>query len=160
MCKLIFCRRLANSDITVTPSVKCMDCLHWWYNHAAHLVSSSTAMGFLKKSEKHTCTSPTAIQERNWWKTVGTEEKLGTISRLKKGEPSVIYVGYPQSKFWWAIKEKQEYITNQVYCHLMYIPYTTFWHIFQHSWGTCYSVAPVFVSPHRTMPPPVMQSMW
>jgi len=30
------------------------------------------------------------------------------------------YVGYPESKFRWAIKKKPEYITNHVYCHLMY----------------------------------------
>ena len=36
-----------------------------------------------------------------------------------------IYEGYPEGKFRWAIKKKiQEYITNHVYCHLMYIPYT------------------------------------
>ena len=34
------------SDITVTPSVKCMEWLHRWYNHAALLVSSSTALAF------------------------------------------------------------------------------------------------------------------
>ena len=31
-----------------------------------------------------------------------------------------IYKGYPESKFWWAIKKKQEYIINHLYCHLMY----------------------------------------
>jgi hypothetical protein len=54
-----------------------------------------------------------------------------------------IYEGYPESKFQWAIKKKREYITNPVYCHLMYTLYTTFWHSFHHCWGTCHSVAPV-----------------
>ena len=35
---LIFCRRLAESDVTVMPSVPCMDWLHWWYNHAVCLL--------------------------------------------------------------------------------------------------------------------------
>jgi len=34
MAALIFCRRLVESDVTVTPSVICMDWLCWWYNHA------------------------------------------------------------------------------------------------------------------------------
>ena len=46
-------------------------------------------------------------------------------------------------------KKKQEYITNHVYCHLMYTLYTTFRHSFHHCWGTCHSVAPVFVPLHR-----------
>ena len=40
----------------------------------------------------------------------------------------------------------------------MYIPHTTFQHSFHHSWGTCHSVAPVFVSLHCRMMPPAMQS--
>jgi len=55
-------------------------------------------------------------------------------------------------------KKKQEYITHHVYCHLMYILYTTFRHNFHHCWGTYHSVAPVFVSLHRIMVPPAMQS--
>ena len=58
------------------------------------------------------------------------------------------------------LRKKQEYITNHVYCHLMYIPYTTFRHGFHHCWGTCHSAAPVFVSLHRRMMPPAMQSKW
>ena len=83
---LIFCRRLVGSDITVTPSVKCMDCLHRWYNHAAHLVSSSTTMDILNNtSEKHKSTSPVAFQVKNCFNTVGTGEKLDAISWLKEG---------------------------------------------------------------------------
>ena len=33
------------------------------------------------------------------------------------------YIGYPESKFRRVIK-KEEYVTNHVYCHLMYIPCT------------------------------------
>jgi len=40
---LIFCRRLAESDVTVTPSVTCKTWLCWWYNHVAHSISSSKA---------------------------------------------------------------------------------------------------------------------
>jgi len=32
------------------------------------------------------------------------------------------YESYPESKFHWAVKKKQEYITNHVYCNLMYVP--------------------------------------
>ena len=86
MCTLIFCRGLAESDITVTPSVKCMDSLHQWYNHAAHLVSPSTAPAFLNNMrEKRKSTWPSAMQVKNCFNTVGTEEKLDAISWLKKG---------------------------------------------------------------------------
>lgn len=48
----------AVSDITVTPSVMR---LHFWYNHMACVVSSSTLLAFLTNmSEKHKSTSPTA----------------------------------------------------------------------------------------------------
>jgi hypothetical protein len=63
MSALIFCSRLAESDVTVTPSVTCRGWLHWWHNHAAHLVSSSTALAFVTNmTEKHKSTSPSAIQ--------------------------------------------------------------------------------------------------
>jgi len=83
---LTFCSRLAGSDITVTPSVKCMDWSHRWYNHAPHLVSSSTAMVILNNtSEKHKSTSHSAFQVKNCFNTVGNGEKLDAISWLKKG---------------------------------------------------------------------------
>jgi hypothetical protein len=44
------------------------------------------------------------------------------------------------------LKKIYTYITNHVHCHLMYTPYATFRHNFHHCWGTCHSVAPVFVS--------------
>ena len=46
-----FCKRQAESDITVSPSVTCMDWLRWWYKHAADVVSSSTALAFVTKNE-------------------------------------------------------------------------------------------------------------
>jgi len=74
---LIFCRRLTSSDITVTPSVTCMDWLCWWYDHVADLVFSATALAFLANmNEKCKSTSPSAIQVKNWWKTIGIEEKF------------------------------------------------------------------------------------
>jgi hypothetical protein len=85
MAALIFCRRLAESDVTVAPSVMCMDWLHWWYNHVACLVSSSTALSFLiNVSEKHKSTSPYAIQVKNPRKAIGIKEKLHIISQLEK----------------------------------------------------------------------------
>jgi len=44
---LIFYRRLAESDVIVTPSVTCMDWICWWYNHTPHLVSSQQHWLFL-----------------------------------------------------------------------------------------------------------------
>jgi len=40
-------------------------------------------------SDKCKSTSPSAIQVKNWWKTIGIEEKLDVISRLEKGEQIV-----------------------------------------------------------------------
>ena len=63
-----------------------MDWLHRWYNHAAHLVSSSTTLAVLNNtSEKCKCTSPSAMEVRNWYKTVGTEGKLDKINWHKRG---------------------------------------------------------------------------
>jgi hypothetical protein len=47
---------------------------------------------------------------------------------------------------------------NHLYCHFMYILYATYRHSFHHCWGTCRSGEPVFVSLHRRMMPPAMQS--
>jgi hypothetical protein len=40
-------------------------------------------------NEKRKSTSPSAIQVKNWRKTIGIEEKLHVISRLEKGERTV-----------------------------------------------------------------------
>jgi len=67
----VFCRRLAESDVTFMPSVMCMDGLRWWYNHVVHLVCSSVALVFLTNmNEKCKSTSPSAIQMKIWWKTI------------------------------------------------------------------------------------------
>ena len=64
--------RLAESDITVTPSATSVDWLHWWYNHMADVVPHSTALAFVTKmSEKHKSTSPNVIQVENWRKQSG-----------------------------------------------------------------------------------------
>jgi hypothetical protein len=42
------------------------------------------------------------------------------------------YVGYPESKFGWAIEKNKNLFPNYLYCHVMYIPYTTFRHSFHH----------------------------
>jgi hypothetical protein len=79
--------RLAGSDVTITPSVTCMDWLRWWYNCENHLVSSSTALAFLTNiSEKRKSVSPSAIQVKNRRKTIGTEEKFDVMCRLEKCE--------------------------------------------------------------------------
>jgi len=46
MTALIFCRRPAETDVTVTQSDthRPMDWLCWWFNHVVHVVYSSTAM--------------------------------------------------------------------------------------------------------------------
>jgi hypothetical protein len=80
---LLFCRRLAGSDVSVTPSVTCMAWLRWWYNDAALLVSSLIALAFLTSmSEKHIPASPSAIQVKSQRKTVGIKEKLQVISLI------------------------------------------------------------------------------
>jgi len=160
MCKLIFCRRLADSDITVTPSVSA------WTDYSGDIIMQLIQLPlqqhwlFLTIWGRNVNLHHLVKSKWNWWRTVGTEEKLDTISWLKKGDQSVTYVGYPESKFWCAIKKKQQYITNHVYCHLMCTLYTAFLHSFHHSWGTCHSAAPVSVSVHRRMMLPAMQSMW
>jgi len=65
----IFHRRLAKSDITVIPSVTCMEWLCQWQSHGS-LVSSSTTSGFLTNmSEERNATSPSATQGTNRQKT-------------------------------------------------------------------------------------------
>ena len=87
MAALIFCRRLVESDVTVTPTVICMDWLGWWYNHAVHLVSFSTALAFLTNMiEKQKSTSPSTMEMKSQQKTIGTEEKSNAISHLEKRE--------------------------------------------------------------------------
>jgi len=53
----------------------------------ARLVSSSTALAFLTNmSKKHKPASPSAIQVKNQWKTIGIDWKLAVISRHETGE--------------------------------------------------------------------------
>ena len=67
--------------------MKCRDWLYWWHKHRAHVVFSSTVFTFANKmSEKHASTSPSAIQEKHWQKTISTEELSDAISWLEKGE--------------------------------------------------------------------------
>ena len=61
---LIFCWRLAESNIIVTPSVTCINWLCWWYNHVAHLVSSSTAKWVRNINLYHLVHSKWKIGER------------------------------------------------------------------------------------------------
>ena len=82
---LILCRRLTVSEITVIPSVTCMDQLCWWYDHVAYLVSFAMALAFLANmNEKCKSTSPSAIQVKNQWKTICIEQKV------EKGEQIIV----------------------------------------------------------------------
>jgi hypothetical protein len=84
------------------------------------------------------------------WEHIETMESTGIVGFMEQGLPCKIniYVGCPESKFWWAIEKKKtkHLFPNHLYCHLMYIPYTTFGHSFHHCWGTCYTGAPVLYS--------------
>jgi hypothetical protein len=52
-----------------------------------NLVPSSAALAFLSnRGEKHKSPSPSAVQVKNWRKTISNEEKLDIISQLEKGE--------------------------------------------------------------------------
>ena len=87
MAALVLCLWTAESDITVTQSVTCMNWLCWWYNHTADVVSPSTALAVVTKmSEKSKCILPSAIQVKNWQNMVSIEEKLDVPSWLEKGE--------------------------------------------------------------------------
>jgi hypothetical protein len=92
MAALFICMGLAESDVTVMPSVMFTDWLHLWYSHVGYLVFSSTAVAFLTNmSEKCKSASPSAIQVKNWWQRIGVEEKLHIISQLKKVKELLIY---------------------------------------------------------------------
>ena len=87
MAPCVLCWRLAESDITVTPSVTCMVWLRWWYNHMADVVLPSTTLAFITKmSRKRKSASYSTIQVKNLWKTISVERKLDVISQLEKGE--------------------------------------------------------------------------
>jgi len=43
-------------------------------------------------SKKRNCTSHSAIQVKNWHKSISIEEKLDVINRLEKGERTVGYM--------------------------------------------------------------------
>jgi hypothetical protein len=47
----------------------------------ADVVPPSSPLAFvIEMSERHTFTSPRAVQLKKWWKTVGTKKKLDVIS--------------------------------------------------------------------------------
>ena len=84
--------RLAESDVTVMQSATFVEWLLWWYKHMADVVPHSTALAFVTKlSEKHKSTSPNVIQVKDWWKTIGNDEKLGIRSWIEKGE-WIVYI--------------------------------------------------------------------
>ena len=88
MAALVLCWRLADSEVTVTPSVACMDQSHWWYKHTADVVPFSTASVLLLKWVRninlhHLVKCKWKIGERQ---VVG---EIDVISWLEKGEQIV-----------------------------------------------------------------------
>ena len=78
---LVLCWSLPENVITVMPSVTCMNLLCSYYSHAADVIPPLTALAFITNvSEKHKSTSPSAIQVKNQWKTIGIEKKLDVVS--------------------------------------------------------------------------------
>ena len=75
MATLVLCWRPPESDGIVMLSVMCIP-----FNSIEFVT---------KMSEKRECISPSAIQIKNWHKTISTEENLEVISRLEKGEQTV-----------------------------------------------------------------------
>ena len=126
MLKIIFCRRIGDSDITVTPSVSA------WTDYSSDIIMQLIQLLlqqhwlFLMTWGRNINLHHPVQCKWNWWKTVGTEEKLGIISQLKKGEPSVTYIGYPESKFRWAIKKNKNILQTMhiaiwcTYCTLLF----------------------------------------
>jgi len=68
MAALVLCWRLVDSEVTVMPSVMCVDWLHWWYRYAADVVPFSTASAFVTKMRNihlhHLLKSKLKISER------------------------------------------------------------------------------------------------
>jgi len=60
---LIFCRRLAESDVTAMPSVMYWLCC-WRYSQVALVVSSSTALTFLTNVSEKCKSASSAIQAK------------------------------------------------------------------------------------------------
>jgi hypothetical protein len=85
---LVICSRLARSDISVMPSLTCMNWLLWWHNRVAHLHSSSTELTI---SEKHKSISLSTLPAKNQQKTFKTEEKVDVMSWLHRGEQILTY---------------------------------------------------------------------
>jgi len=84
---LVLISRLAENDVTVTPSVTRVAWLRWWYIHSANIVPPTTALVFVTKmSEKRKSTSPSAIQVKNRPSTISIAAKLDVINHLKKGD--------------------------------------------------------------------------
>jgi hypothetical protein len=81
---LLFRRRLAERDITVTHS-RCMDLLRWWYKKSAHVVSSSTALALVTKLVRN---GNLCHLLKSKWK-IGKKQSLlkrDVVSQLEKGE--------------------------------------------------------------------------
>ena len=56
-------------------------------NHTVSVVPPSKALAFVAKTkQKHKSRSPSALQVKNWWNTIITEEKLCKISWFEKDE--------------------------------------------------------------------------
>jgi len=72
----IFCRRLAGSDVNVTPTVMFTDYVGDKITQLMCFPLQQYWFFFTKMNKKHTSTSPYAIQVKNQRKTISTEVKL------------------------------------------------------------------------------------
>jgi len=104
-CKLICCRRLADSDITVTPSVSA------WTDYSSDIIMQLIQFPlqqhwlFLRTWGRnvnlhHLVQSKWETDDSRYWR------KIRHHKPTQKREQSVTYIGYPESKFRWAIKKK------------------------------------------------------
>jgi len=73
--------RLAESDITVMPSVMCTDRLCWWYKHVADVVPLQQHWLLLPRVRN---INIHPLVQSKW--TISIEKKSDVISWLEKGE--------------------------------------------------------------------------
>jgi hypothetical protein len=105
-------------------SLSCHQSRVWFdYNgDKSHSWCSSlfNSTGFCYQNEKCKSTSPSAIQLKNWQKTISTEEKLDVISRFEKGEHiadiccMLLILAY--EKFMIMLTELQEVLWQELKC--------------------------------------------
>jgi len=102
ICMMIFCLTLFGMDdpqvhvssvggLQKVTSLSCHQS-HVWIDYVYVIITlliqfPFNSTGFLANmNKKCKSTSPSAIQVKNWWKTISNEEKLNVICQLEKGE--------------------------------------------------------------------------